>query len=238
MTALAVLTQEHSYPDTETFQYTGPGPSALERESEGPGSLVPGPAASGLGEGPGLKRALKKAALNGTVLAWEESGTGPAVLLVHGLSETHASWRYQRDLFSQQFRVIACDVRGFGESETGEAAPRPEQYAHDLRALLIHLGVERAAIVGFSMGGVIAQCFAIHHPEMTRALVIAASSSVVNRQAAEYYLERAKLAETQGLEAVRAAAVSDAAACFVASSPEVLEAYRQLRRGAISDARG
>lgn len=181
---------------------------------------------------------MKKAALNGTVLAWEESGTGPAVLLVHGLSETHASWRYQRDLFSQPFRVIACDVRGFGESETGEAAPRPEQYSHDLRALLIHLGVDRAAIVGFSMGGVIAQCFAIHHPEMTSALVIAASSSVVNRQAAEYFLERATLAETQGLEAVRATTVSDAAACFVASSPEVVEAYRQLRRGAIRDARG
>ncbi|MBI4241436.1 MAG: alpha/beta fold hydrolase, partial [Candidatus Rokubacteria bacterium] len=108
----------------------------------------------------------------------------------------------------------------------------------DLHVLLVHLGVDRAAIVGFSMGGVIAQRFAIDHPEMTSALVIAASSSVVNRQAAEYYLERAKLADTQGLEAVRATTASDAAACFAASSAEVVEAYRQLRREAIRDARG
>jgi len=160
------------------------------------------------------------------------------VLLVHGLSETHASWRYQRDFFSQRFRVIACDVRGFGESQTGDAASRPEQYADDLHALLVHLGVDRAAIVGFSMGGVIAQRFAIDHPELTRALVIAASSSVVNRQAAKYFLERVKLAETHGLEAARATTVRDATACFAASRPEVVEAYSQLRREAIRDTRG
>jgi pimeloyl-ACP methyl ester carboxylesterase len=181
---------------------------------------------------------VKKAALNGAVLAWEESGAGPPVLLVHGLSETHASWRYQREVLAQRFRVIACDVRGFGESETGDAASRPDQYADDLHALLVHLGIARAAIVGFSMGGVIGQSFAIRHPGLTSALVIAASSSVVNRQAAEYFLERARLAETLGLEAVRATTVSDAAACFATSSPEVVEAYRQLRRGAIRDARG
>lgn len=181
---------------------------------------------------------MKKAALNGTVLAWEEMGTGPAVVLVHGLSETQASWQQQHGMLSQQFRVVACDVRGFGESETANASPRPEQYGEDLRALLAHLSIGSAVIVGFSMGGVIAQRFAIDHPEMATALIIAASSSVVNRQAAEYYRERAELAETQGLEAVRATTANDAGACFVASGPLVVEAYRHLRRQAVRDARG
>jgi pimeloyl-ACP methyl ester carboxylesterase len=181
---------------------------------------------------------VRRAALNGTVLAWEESGAGPAVVLIHGLSETHASWRYQRDALSARFRVIACDVRGFGESETGTPDPVVEQYGDDLRALLTYLDLRTTAIVGFSMGGVIAQRFAIDYPETTSALVVAGSSSVVNRQAAEYYLTRAVLAEGKGLAAIWATTVEDAARCFAGADSEIVEAYRELRRGAVRDPRG
>jgi len=179
-----------------------------------------------------------KEQLNDTLLTWEEQGTGPPVLLVHGIAECREAWRHQVPPFSERFRVIACDVRGFGESETGDADGRIEQYAADLSALLTWLGIDRAHIVGFSMGGVIAQRFAINYPEHTRGLVVAASSSVVNRRAAQYYLDRAQLAEAQGLGAIRATAVEEAAACFAVSPAEVVEAYREVRRAGVRDPRG
>ena len=176
--------------------------------------------------------------MNGTVLAWDESGAGEPVLLVHGIGETRSAWRHQVEDFGARFRVIACDVRGFGESETGTGSGRVEQLAADLRALLDRLGAGPARVIGFSMGGVIAQRFALDHPDMTRAVVIAASSSVVNRRAADFYLDRARVAEGDGVEAVRAAAMGDAAACFAVSRPEVVEAYREVRRNGVREAAG
>jgi 3-oxoadipate enol-lactonase len=174
----------------------------------------------------------------GTTLAWDDLGTGDPVVLIHGLSESRHAWRHQTAAFARRFRVIACDVRGFGESETSDADGRLERYADDVRALLVHLGIARARIVGFSMGGVIAQRFAIDHSAMIRVVVIAASSSVVNRQAVAYYRGRADVAEQQGLEAIREASAGDAGACFALAPPEVVETYRQLRRAGIVDPRG
>ncbi|MBI2525704.1 MAG: alpha/beta fold hydrolase [Candidatus Rokubacteria bacterium] len=176
--------------------------------------------------------------INGTVLAWDESGAGEPALLVHGIGETRSAWRHQLEDFGARFRVIACDVRGFGESETGDGAGSVEQLAADLRALLDRLGAGPARVIGFSMGGVIAQRFALDHPDMTRAVVIAASSSVVNRRAADYYLERAALAERDGVAALRAAAMGDAAVCFTVSGADIIEAYREVRRNGVRDAAG
>lgn len=179
-----------------------------------------------------------KDAVNGATVAWDEAGAGEAVVLIHGIAESRRAWRYQLEPFSRRFRVIAYDVRGFGESEPGGVEGGIEQYAEDLRGLLVRLGVARASIVGFSMGGVVAQRFAIDHPELTRALIIAASSSVVNRRAAEYYRQRAALADTAEPEAVRAAGAEDASACFAQADPDVIEAYRAVRRAAVRDPRG
>lgn len=176
--------------------------------------------------------------INGTVLAWDDVGTGEPLVLIHGIAECRQAWRHQLEPFSRQFRVIACDIRGFGESETGNAEGQLEQYVTDIRELLLRLGVRRARIVGFSMGGVITQRFAIDHSEMTRAVVIAASSSLVNRRASQYHLQRVELAETKGLEAIRTASVEDAPACFAVSPPEVVEAYREVRRAGVQDPRG
>lgn len=175
--------------------------------------------------------------VNGTVLAWDEAGTGEAVVLVHGIAESRRAWQHQVGPLAGRFRVIAFDVRGFGESEAGEAESRIEQYADDIAALLARLGVRSASVVGFSMGGVIVQRFALAYPELTRALVVAASSSVVNRRAADYYRERAELAE-KDLAAARDASVSDASSCFALSPPEVVEAYRDVRRAAVTNACG
>lgn len=179
-----------------------------------------------------------KEEINGTLIAWDEVGQGKPLVLIHGLSETRAAWRYQLPQFQERFRLISYDIRGFGESETGRAEGRPEQLAKDLAALLSRLEIARAYVLGFSMGGVIAQRFAIDYPEMALGLVIASSSSVVNRQGFQYLQQRASLAESGGLEAVNGLNRQDAPSFFVGDRRELVEGYLEIRLGAVRDVRG
>ncbi|MBL6634310.1 MAG: alpha/beta hydrolase [Thermoleophilia bacterium] len=108
------------------------------------------------------------------VLAGDDDGQGPAVLVVHGLSATrryvlHGSTALVRD----GFRVISYDSRGHGESSP---APSPADYrydqlAHDAVRVLDDRGVDRAALVGMSMGSAVAAAVALDHPDRVSALV-------------------------------------------------------------------
>ena len=105
-----------------------------------------------------------------------ERGQGPALLLIHGFGAQTYSFRAVTPLLSKDFRCIAVDLKGYGYSErtTKTDLSRTGQ-VRMLRKLLDELGVKSAVVLGHSMGGGIAQRFAATHPEMTRALIIAAS---------------------------------------------------------------
>lgn len=95
-------------------------------------------------------------------------GMGPDVLLLHGFPDSHDVWRYQIDALKQAgYRVIAPDLRGFGQSQM---LPRVADYrvAHilkDIEALLNALGVQRARVIGHDWGAAIGWQFAIHYSE-------------------------------------------------------------------------
>lgn len=109
------------------------------------------------------------AELNGTRLYYEVAGTGAPVALIHGFSLDTRMWDDQFGPFAEQYRVIRYDARGFGRSASvGDA---PYTHAADLAALLDHLAIPRAAIIGLSMGGGIAVNFALAYPTMTSALI-------------------------------------------------------------------
>lgn len=110
----------------------------------------------------------------GTRLYYESVGAGPALVLVHGFSGDCRMWDAQLADWSQRFRVIRYDLRGYGRS----ALPTQAPYAHadDLEALLDHLGIARAHVVGISMGGWIATHFAITRPARVSALVLLSSA--------------------------------------------------------------
>lgn len=78
-------------------------------------------------------------------------------------------WRPQAAFFRKNYQVITYDARGFGQSSLPE---RPYRHDEDLHALLEHLGIAKANIVGFSMGGRIAMNFALSHPEKVRSLTL------------------------------------------------------------------
>ena len=93
--------------------------------------------------------------LNGIEVQYEVTGTGPAVLLSHGYGETHLMWRGQQAALGQRYRLLTWDMRGHGGTDAGRD---PAQYSldttvEDMRALLRHVGEERAVIGGLSLGG-------------------------------------------------------------------------------------
>jgi pimeloyl-ACP methyl ester carboxylesterase len=99
--------------------------------------------------------------------------TGEPVILAHGMGGSHAVWYQQVPFLVQQHRVITWDQRGFGRSTSNTGDVGPVASVRDLLGLLDHLEVERAHIVGQSMGGWSALGFAIHHPDRIISLTLA-----------------------------------------------------------------
>ncbi len=109
---------------------------------------------------------------NGGSLYYEVDGTGPALTLIHAGVANLRQWDAQVPHFSDRFRVIRYDTRGFGRTTTGDV---PFSNRGDLAALLDHLGVERTAVLGTSRGGSIAIDFTLDHPDRVTALIAVAS---------------------------------------------------------------
>jgi pimeloyl-ACP methyl ester carboxylesterase len=101
---------------------------------------------------------------------YEEHGEGDPVLLVNGLAADHTTWGLQTDAFKERFRVIVFDNPGVGQTEGPRGPYTSELFADVAAALLRHLGVERAHVVGASMGGIIVEQLALRHPELVRSL--------------------------------------------------------------------
>jgi len=152
---------------------------------------------------------MTRARLNGIEIDYQVSGGGPAVLLSHGYSATRRMWDDQHAALGDRYRVISWSMRGHGETES---PADPSRYSADLtvgdmRALLGHLGVDRAVIGGLSLGGYVSLAFYLAHPEMVRALVICDSGpGYRNADARDAWnqraQERAAALEARGLDAL------------------------------------
>ncbi len=109
--------------------------------------------------------------LEGGHLVWEAVGSGPPVILLHGFSLDRRMWDDVVPLLATDFTVVRYDLRGFGES-----APMDlhcgYSHAEDLAALMDHLGIPQAALVGFSFGAHPALQFALQEPGRVSALVL------------------------------------------------------------------
>jgi len=109
------------------------------------------------------------AGVDGGRLYYETSGKGPALVLIHAGFLDSRMWDTQFQLFSENYRVIRYDVRGFGNSDV--ARTKFSDYK-DLRGILDHLGAKTASLVGVSNGGRIASDFAVECPSMVDHLVL------------------------------------------------------------------
>jgi len=114
------------------------------------------------------KRDSGFAQVNGTRLYYEVAGSGEPLVFVHGFTLDSRMWDDQFDVFAGRYRVIRYDARGFGRSAGVEGLFSTSE---DLRALLTHLGVKQAHVVGLSMGGRYAIDFALSYPGMVKSVV-------------------------------------------------------------------
>ncbi len=139
--------------------------------------------------------------VNGARLFYEVSGEGPPLVLLHAGIADHRMWDHQVDEFARRYRVIRYDLRGFGKSDL---PPGPFSMRDDLYRLLTMLDVDRAHLVGVSMGGGIAVDFALDHPDMAGALVLVGASLGGRKPSDEYRrLSEATLAAVGGDETHR-----------------------------------
>jgi len=162
----------------------------------------------------------------------------PTVVLIHGLSETREVWWRQRSFLEPSMRIITYDIRGFGRSPTGAADGTVRQMADDLAQLLSAFETGPVWLVGFSMGGVISQRFALDFPELTRGLVLVASSCAVGRGGQEFFDHRIEQVTSGGLESLAITNDGDARGCFHTGDEELINEYKELRIAAVRDPAG
>ena len=116
--------------------------------------------------------------LHGRALSYVKAGSGPVLLLIHGMAGTYETWQAVIEPLAQRHTVIALDLPGHGASEGGAGDYSLGSLAAGLRDLLITLGHERATLVGHSLGGGIAMQFAYQFPEITERLVLVSSGGL------------------------------------------------------------
>src|SRR5262245_9303387 len=109
--------------------------------------------------------------LGGFRIHYEQTGAGPPLLLVHGLSGSSSWWRRNVPAFAHHFTVYSVDLVGFGRSRR-QLPPTLPAAADLLNELIGHLGYQRVSIVGHSMGGHIALLLAARHPARVERLVL------------------------------------------------------------------
>ena len=117
-------------------------------------------------------RAEKEATIYGQKIRYVEAGTGAPVILLHGLGGNSTNWMLNITPLSEQYRVIVPDQLGFGRSDKPFISYRVGTYVDFLDRLYRELKIERATLVGNSMGGWIAALYAIAHPEKVERLVL------------------------------------------------------------------
>src|SRR5215471_925524 len=148
--------------------------------------------------------------------AFVDVGQGPAILLIHGIGDSSDTWGDVIPSLAKDYRVMAPDLLGHGRSDKPRADYSVAAYANGMRDLLSVLEVERATVVGHSLGGGVAMQFAYQYPERCERLVLVSTGGVSHEvhpalrvaatPAAELLLPLLKLAPARlaGVGAVRA----------------------------------
>jgi 3-oxoadipate enol-lactonase len=130
---------------------------------------------------------MPKISLRDIEINYQEEGSGFPLILIHGLNGDLTGWALVMPAFAGHYRTIALDVRGHGRSGKPDQPYSIRQFSEDLREFLHQLRVPKAHILGLSMGGAIAQQFALDHPEKIRSLLLVSTFSYVDEQARQAF---------------------------------------------------
>lgn len=117
---------------------------------------------------------------------WGDTRTKHALVMLHGYAETSEVWNDMAIDLAREFRVIALDQRGYGQSDrAADLDYSRSRQVEDLEAIIEHLGLRSVTLIGHSMGGANAICYAAEHPEMVTALIVVETAPEVLRSGIE-----------------------------------------------------
>lgn len=116
--------------------------------------------------------------VHGHQLAYRRAGSGPAILLIHGMAGSSSTWSAVFDRLAANFTVLALDLPGHGKSEKPRGDYSLGAFASVLRDFLLAMDVDRATLVGQSLGGGVAMQLAYQHPEVCERLVLVNSGGL------------------------------------------------------------
>lgn len=121
---------------------------------------------------------LEHVALHGQDVGFRRGGSGPVVVLLHGMAGSATTWRHLLPALSEDYTVVAPDLMGHGSSGKPKGDYSLGAFAAGLRDLLVTLGYERVTLVGQSFGGGVALQFAYQHPERCARLALVSSGGL------------------------------------------------------------
>ena len=160
--------------------------------------------------------------------AWNVHGSGPAVVLIHGFGLDRAMWQWQLPALTPHFSVLVYDLLGHGGSAPPVCTPDLAMFSGQLLRLMDRCGIERAAVVGFSLGGMIARRFALDHPDRLSALAILHSAHDRTPIEREAVRERVRHTQEHGPSAnVDSALERWFTPAFRAEAPELIALVRR-----------
>ena len=141
----------------------------------------------------------------GCSLHYEEYGHGTPLILIHGLGSSSQDWELQIPVLARHYRLIVVDVRGHGRSDKPRERYSIRGFTFDLLALIEHLDLPPAHVVGLSMGGMIAFQLAVDEPSRVKSLCIVNSAPQVKLRSADDYwqwFKRWSLARLLGMDTI------------------------------------
>jgi pimeloyl-ACP methyl ester carboxylesterase len=159
------------------------------------------------------------------------SGTGPALVFLHGVGLNQTIWAEQVKAFAPSHKVITYDLLGHGHSALIARNATLDDWALQLENLGRELQLERFSLLGFSFGGMIAQAFSARHADSIDKLVLLSTVYARNEQERAGVLARLDVAQREGPQAIIAAALSRwFSPEFAAEFPEVMQSYERMLR--------
>ncbi len=153
---------------------------------------------------------MPEAQIRGFKMNYAEVGKGEHLVLLHGLGGNHREWDGQLEFFSPMLHVIAPDLRGHGNSDPPVTEKyTPFDHAEDIVALLDHLKIQKAWIVGLSAGGFVTQATALRHQDRVKGIVLAGTSPYVDKDIVAIGQKWAEIFLKEGMEAYLDRVVKD-----------------------------
>lgn len=171
-----------------------------------------------------------KAKINGINIDYRDQGTGIPVIFIHAFPLNQTMWDDQVAALSSICRTITLDLRGFGSTDVPDGPYSMDQMATDVRGLMSHLDIDRAMLVGLSMGGYISLAFYRNYPDAVCAMVLADTrASSDTPEGRERRLKSAERAESEGPRAIADDMVPLALApSTVENRPDVVQRMRAM----------